>query len=186
MTEHFSQRESTFKGGIQKGMIALDESSKTLDSQLKNLRKEIYEELKSKGYSYKENIKRTELKKYGIEIGFYPDGGIWYNNDKPIAIFEAKKQGRQGNAIERWCKNNNIAKFLFGDIRYITFGIREGFENGSYAARFANSFLKMENKDKTVNVLYKEGQSWMIDKTGFSKEEIKKTMIRAIVGENLV
>lgn len=185
MGEYVSQRETTFKGGIQKGMVALDESSKSLDTHLKQLREEIYEELKDKGYSYKKSIKKDELKKLGIEIGFYPDGGIWYKDGEPVAIFEAKKQGNQGNAIERWCKNNSIAKFLFGDIRYVTFGIREGFDDDSYAARFAKSFLRMENKDKTVNVLYKTGQSWLIHKMGFSREEIKKTMICVIIGENL-
>jgi hypothetical protein len=186
MEKYVSQREPTFKGGIQKGMVALDESSKSLDLHLKQLREEIYQELKYKGFSYKKNICKDELRKYGIEIGFYPDGGIWYKDDIPVAIFEAKKQGNQGNAIERWCKNNSIAKFLFGDIRYVTFGIREGFDGSSYAARFAKSFLKMENKDKTVNIIYNTGQSWLISKTGFSKEEIKKNMIDAIIGENLV
>lgn len=185
MTEYLSQREPTFKGGIQKGTMSLDESSRTLDSHLKDLREEVYEELKSKGYSYKKNIGRSELIKEGIEIGFYPDGGIWFKDNKPVAIFEAKKQGTQGNAIERWCKNNSIAKFLFGDIRYVTFGIREGFDGTSYASRFAKSFLQMENKNKTVNVLYESGQSWLINKKGFSKEEIKKTMICVITGENL-
>jgi hypothetical protein len=183
--EHITQRDENFKGGIKKGTTATDIYSKSLDETLKNLREEIYQEIKHLGFYYRKAVDKKLLREKGITIGFVPDGGIWYKNDVAVVIFEAKKQGKGGNAIERWCKNYSIAKFLFNDVRYVTFGSREGFEIGSYPERFAKSFLMMEDSKKEVNKPYAKGQTWILSPNGFSKIEIKEKMIKLITGEGI-
>jgi hypothetical protein len=183
--ETASQRDDIFKGGIQKGTVATDIHAKSLDSTLKELREEIYKEISHLGYTYSKSLDKSLLKSKGIEIGFVPDGGIWYKNGNVVGIFEAKKQGRGGNAIERWSKNYSISKYLFGNIRYVTFGSREGFDEDSYCTRFAKTFLMMEDNNKKTNILYKYGQSWIISPVGFTREEIKQYMINVITESGL-
>jgi hypothetical protein len=66
-----------------------------------------------------------------------PDGGMWSvrNSDgKPLVIAEAKRQGPMGNAIERWYKNQAIAKRLNVPL-YVTFCSGDGFFDGNSAQR---------------------------------------------------
>jgi hypothetical protein len=121
MTKNVSQRDSTFKGGIQKGTTAFDVASKKLDKQLK----ESFDVL-SKSYSQyevcKQFTKEMKIKYIGDDcFGFAPDGGAWFKNGKLVAVFEAKKQGKLGNANERWYDNADTAKYINKDVVYVTF-----------------------------------------------------------------
>jgi len=114
-----SQREKDFKGGIQAGTTAFDDDSKRLDVYLKECRDEITLEGMNKVNQFNEQMK-MELVGDNC-FGFAPDGGAWFKDGKLVAVFEAKKQGRQGNAYERWWDNASTARFINPDVKYVTF-----------------------------------------------------------------
>lgn len=174
------QRQDGFKGGIQSGTVATDSHAKFLDSAMKEVQKELAEELKDQGFICKKKLKKDFLIEQGVLVGCEPDGGIWFQNDKLVAAFEGKKQGKGGNAIERWEKNYNICKSLNPNVKYITFGAREGFEEDGYPYKYAKTMLNREKKN--LNTLYDEGQSWFVNPQGFTKEEIKSIMKQALTG----
>jgi hypothetical protein len=68
--------------------------------------------------------------------GVLPDGGVWTLNGEqtPLIAAEAKKQGKQGNAIERWYKNWDVMRAL-GVKVYVTFCVGDGFFDGNSAER---------------------------------------------------
>jgi len=114
-----TQRESDFKGGIQRGTTAFDEESKRLDKCLK----ECKDEISMDGYTVVTQFDyNMKIKYVGDDcFGFAPDGGAWFKDNKLVAVFEAKKQGEGGNAYERWWDNAMTAKFINPDVKYITF-----------------------------------------------------------------
>jgi hypothetical protein len=116
-----SQRESDFKGGIQNGTTAFDTESKRLDVYLKENRQLLRSELD--GFKVVNRFSK-QLKESLVGddcFGFEPDGGAWFKDGKLVAVFEAKKQGEQGNAYERWWDNATTAKFINPDVKYVTF-----------------------------------------------------------------
>lgn len=173
-----SQRQDYFHGGIQKGSCATDIHAKTLDQNLKKIRNDLSSEMQPHGWTCLKKIPRENLKKFNIYIGFEPDGGLWYKNGILQAVFEGKKQGKYGNAIERWQKNHWIAKTLNPNVKYITFGVREGFSDNSYAYRYAKTMLNSEGK--IFNTLYPSGQSWFVNVDGFSKNELYNLMKKSL------
>ena len=62
--------------------------------------------------------------------GCEPDGGLWFRDGRLVAVFEAKTQGKRGNSIERWYKNQYIARLLNQDVCYVTFCGGDGIEVG--------------------------------------------------------
>lgn len=168
-------------GGIQPGMVATDEHAKKLDKSLKDISKSLVREMSNLGFEYKTKMKRKDI----ILIGFEPDGGLWFKGKKPIAVFEAKKQNRGGNAIERWSKNYHLAKYLNKEIVYVTFGVGGGFAEGEYCHRFAQTMMNTEGCGKTFNTLYTKGQSWFVNVDGFEDSFIKDIMRKAIAGDNV-
>jgi hypothetical protein len=175
------QRQTEFKGGIQSGTVATDTHARYLDTALKEGAKLLAEELKSQGYTCETKFGKKFLVERGILIGCAPDGSIWYKNGIPIVAIEGKKQGKGGNAIERWNKNYNICRSINPDIRYITFGAREGFEPDGYPYKYAKTQLALEGKTE-FNKLYPNGQSWFINPNGFTQDEAIDIMRQAILG----
>lgn len=175
------QRQSDFKGGIQSGTVATDTHAKYLDTVLKETSRVLAEELKDQGYTYQKKFDKKFLIERGILIGCEPDGAIWYKDGVPVVAIEGKKQGKGGNAIERWNKNYNICRSINPNIRYITFGSREGFEPDGYPYKYAKTQLALEGKTE-FNKLYPNGQSWFINPAGFSQAEVVDIMRKAITG----
>jgi len=175
------QRENSFKGGIQSGTVATDRHAEHLDRGMKQIAKELADELVDHGFTMRKKASREELAKFGIDVGFEPDGGLWYKDKKLVAVFEGKKQGKGGNAIERWFKNRWISTLISPDVKYVTLGSREGFAKGNYCYRIAES-VQNENNRK-LNVLYKSGTSWMLNEDGFTLEEIRDIMRNTLIGE---
>lgn len=171
-----SQRQTSFRGGIQTGTCATDIYATFLDKNLKSIRDELSDELRD--WHCLKKIPRTDLSKMNIHIGFEPDGGVWFKNGKLEVVFEGKKQGKGGNAIERWQKNHWIATRINPNVKYITFGVREGFSKDAYPYRYAQTMLNHEGKD--FNCLYKKGQSWFVNENGFSRDEIYNIMKQAL------
>jgi hypothetical protein len=174
------QRQHGFNGGIQNGMVATDAFAKRLDHDLKTLKDELEVELKDQGFVCRKKLDKNFLLEHGVFVGCEPDGGLWFKDGKLVAAFEGKKQGKGGNAIERWEKNYGICKDLNPNIKYVTFGAREGFETDGYPYRYAKTMLNRENKE--LNTLYEQGQSWFVSPIGFAREEIKSIMKQALTG----
>jgi hypothetical protein len=170
--------------GIQPGTTAFDKYSKDLDDLIKNTSKSLIDEMKDLGYTYKTKLKKDNH----LLIGCSPDGGLWYKDDILVCVFEAKKQGKAGNAIERWCKNMMICYSINPKIRYITFGSREGFEPGEYCYNFGQTMMNLEKSlgftdlNKEYNTLYHSGQSWFYNVDCFSEKFIRDIMKKAITG----
>jgi hypothetical protein len=172
-----TQRTNGFKGGIQAGTSATNDQSRSLDSSLTDVRKLLTESYKSSEYSCIYRIPKEERLTNGIFCGCQPDGGVWFKGSQAKAAFEGKKQGAGGNAIERWAVNKDFLYRLYPSIRYVTFGIGDGFVEGNSAFNLAKSYLQ---NGREFNILYPDGISWFINVEGFTKKEIRDIMERAI------
>lgn len=175
------QRQHGFNGGIQKGTSATDDHARFLDANMKSLQVEIEREISHLGFRCMQKLDDETCRQYGILVGCAPDGGLWFKDGKLIAAFEGKKQGTGGNAIERWEKNYNICKQINPNIKYVTFGSREGFTEKGYPYKYAKTMLNRENKD--LNTLYESGQSWFVNPEGFDRQTIKDLMKKTLLEE---
>ena len=127
-----------FCGGIQNGTVATDARARKLDDQCKDLKDEVYVELKK---IYPELVLQKKLTKAQIPGGIgacEPDGGAWFYNGVLIAVFEGKKQQDRGNAIERWFKNNYICRKINPEVSYVTFCTGEGAYAGGQIGKALN------------------------------------------------
>jgi len=171
-------------GGIQPGTVATDEHARKLDKAVKNISKSLINEMKDLGYEYKSKLDHTDI----VTIGCEPDGALWFKDGVLVAVFEAKKQGAGGNAIERWAKNVMLCYALNRNVRYVTFGAREGFAEGNYCYKFGQTMMNTEKAlgftdiDKSFNILYPSGQSWFANVDAFTDEFIIDIMRKAITG----
>lgn len=118
--------ETKKKRGIQPGTTATTEMSKFVEKQVKAANKEIFAELKNQypGLTYQAKLKPEQIP--GGIGACQPDGGIWLLDGTPIFASEAKKQGKRGNAIERWYKNPFIIYRANPSVMYATFCTGEG------------------------------------------------------------
>lgn len=175
------QRTVEFNGGIKPGTTAYDDQSRLLDSQLKRARDELAVEINLDGLCMRRRLRGSEIISGAVE-GCEPDGGIWMVNDVPIASFEAKKQGRVGNAHERWFKNHRLLTHLNPSVTYVTFCAREGTEPGSTLWRTFSTVLALHGRDphQDWNRLFLKDVSFFGSATGFSYTLIKSTMYDAI------
>lgn len=124
-----SQRDEGFNGGVKPGTTAFDEDSRRLDEYLKEMRDSIIAPEFTMVKQFDTQMKEASL---GEDcFGFAPDGGAWFKNGKLVAVFEAKKQGKGGNANERWFKNASIAYHINPDVKYVTFCTGEGADEGN-------------------------------------------------------
>jgi len=172
-----SQRIDGFRGGIQSGTVATDIAAKALDEACKVSSTLLAEEMSSNGYVCIRKMNKKLLNPLNVYIGCAPDGGAWFRDGKLVAVFEAKKQGIGGNAIERWVKNYEVCKRFNPDVKYVTFGSGAGFEEGNYCWRFAKSYIDSNRK---FNELYSTGTSWFINPEGFTQNQIISVMREAL------
>lgn len=175
-----SQRDDTFKGGIQKGTTAWDEQSVKLDKCLKKARDHLAEQYANDTRNSTKCLR--VVKQFSTEdkityvgdncFGFAADGGAWFKNNKLVVVFEGKKQGRGGNAYERWWDNACTAKYINKDVIYVTFCVGEGAE-----------------KDQGLDKLRRKAQIMLgdnfkfhlsVDVNGFSYEDVLNVMTNTI------
>ena len=162
-----SQRENGFKGGIQKGTVATDAAARKLDEQCKTLKDRLAEEFPT--LTMQRKLTKDQIP--GNIGACEPDGGVWLRDGVVVAVFEAKKQGSGGNAIERWFKNNYICRMINPDVCYVTFCSGEGAK-------------KDHVLEKTLNVAHLSGfnkfvpygNSCYLSPQGFSAKRIEKIM----------
>ncbi len=163
------------RGGLRQGHTgASDEGSKRLDTDLKDIAKELAAELRY--------VKGLEMKavvpKEGTITPCVPDGGAWYFRGTLVAVFEAKKQQNAGNAIERWYKNMYRCRVLNPDVSYVTFCRGEG-------ARPAGAMqVALDVAHDGWNQYYPGRNSCWMEPAGFTKEFLKET-IRATIVERV-
>lgn len=154
------------KGGIQKGTTSYDEASKTLDSFTKEARAVLASE-------FEDLILKKKLSKEDKEahfnsdcVGCSPDGGLWYHNGKLVAAFEAKKQGRVGNAHERWYDNATTTLKINPNVRYITFCVGDGAkDNGG-----------LEKMARKATECFGDNFKFYLKPDGFTFDKIKNIM----------
>ena len=157
------------RGG--KGSVASTEESIYLDTLLKETSQEVSKN--NLHIDFSSQVRFDDLDGLGTIKYILPDGGAFYIGNKLIAVFEAKKQGSKGNAIERWYKNNIWCReFINPEVSYITicsgyveqdgplYRILYPFHSGSKGS--VNKFTKGKN-----SVFFKE--SW-------TRDEVKSIM----------
>jgi hypothetical protein len=172
-----SQRDTTFKGGIQSGSVATDSVARRLDDQCKTIKESMHQTFKSSGLTMQRKLTKDQIP--GGVGACEPDGGAWFYNDKLVAVFEGKKQGKQGNAIERWFKNNYTCRMINPDVHYVTFCVGEGAaENEVLQKTLKIAHLKGFNQfNPNDNSVY-----YSVD--GFTDtqiEDVMKTVLKKVV-----
>lgn len=164
-----SQRERGFNGGIQSGMNATDSLAREMDDHCKLLRNELAKEFP--------NLKmKKKLQKSDIPHGkgaCAPDGGLWFKDGKLVAAFEAKKQGKGGNAIDRWYKNHFICRKINPEVSYVTFAAGQG-ANGIILETL---YIAHEG---IMNKFIKNGNSCFLSEEGFSIDDMRAMMRKVL------
>jgi hypothetical protein len=108
----------------------------------------------------------------GGKGGCEPDGGAWFVENKLVAVFEGKKQGVRGNAIERWFKNNALCRDINPDVCYVTFCVGEGAAKGEVIEKTLN----IKHYKQGWNVFVPRGNSGYLSPQGFTDEFIHAVM----------
>jgi hypothetical protein len=159
-------------GGIQKGTEAGSVESKELDNFVKNIALKI-SKLQNKFCFELGHEKKKRLPELDSSLmACVPDGGMWFDGDRTKSnrklkyVFEAKKQGTGGNAIERWFKNYFLCHNIDRDMSYITFMIGAGAADGEV---LHSTGTTVKSYDKNAHFHYS------VD--GFSEKQIFDIMI---------
>lgn len=144
-----SQRDDTFKGGIQVGTSATSIESASLDQTVRVLTETA---ILPEGWTHIRGLSggtlAARLNTSVPQVGIYPDGGLILDETGQVVLaLEAKKNGRSGNAIERWDKNNRILNHL-GCKRYITICVGDGFFDSNYAERYFNNVAAIKHVEE--------------------------------------
>jgi hypothetical protein len=172
-----SQRIGAYNGGVQPGTSATTSESRTIDLALKNAANNAFAEL---SLNYPELEKRAKIVLPSDCKSAQPDGGAWYYQGELIAVFEAKKQGRKGNACERWFANWRIAKHVNPDSSYVTFVTREGASEGTSTWKTFNTALLLDGRDREWNVYNPGGVSFYGNVEGFDLGTVTSVMIECV------
>lgn len=168
-----------FKGGIQKGTMAWDATSLALDKQVSRLAKELSTDpaVIAAGYTFQKKLKKNQIP--GNIGACAPDGGLWFKNGVVIAAFEAKKQGKGGNAIERWYKNAFILRTLNPTVNYVTFTCGKGATMDTPIGKTL-ALSVYENGKHNFNE-YREGKnSVFMNVNGYTDDDIRAIMRKAL------
>ena len=167
-----------YKGGIQPGTKASSPASDRIDKQVRRISKIVYQRLKLK---YPELERHHKLpKKYLFEgIGACaPDGGVWFYGGRLIAALEAKHQGPDGNAIERWFKNYHHIVETNPRCPFVTFATGKGTLPGKPI--YNSLYRPVRGRYDTIRP---SGPSVFLNENGFSDEFIEDTITRFIESE---
>lgn len=123
--------------------------------------------------------------------GFEPDGGLFcLQKDggvpEPFLVAEAKFQDEGGNAIERWHKNYNTARFLARDIMMLTFITGPGAALGKVMERTLNvallehAYASNRSTVREWNTLYHSGPSMFAAPQGFDPHYVRRVLDQAL------
>lgn len=154
------------------GAFATTKKSKQLDQAVKKAAHKLAREFASQGVICRQKIDNVETPGGGASCA--PDGGLWYINGKILASFEAKYQGKRGNADERWHKNWNILRILNENIIYVTFAAGESVHN--QFRKNINIALYEYGNDNKFNQTHLRGPSLYLDEAGFTDKQVEDIM----------
>jgi len=161
-----TQRDKNFKGGIKKGTVATDTVAKKLDNQCKTLKESISVE----GLTMQKKLRQDQIP--GGIGACEPDGGAWFKGDKLVAVFEGKKQGKSGNAFDRWFKNFFVCCTINPKVCYVTFCVGEGAGDGEVMQKSMNIACPFKN----ANQFNPNGNSVYYSVEGFTDEFVENVM----------
>lgn len=168
-----------FKGGIQKGTMAWDATSLALDKQVSRIAKELSNDpaVIAAGYYFHKKLKKDQIP--GCIGACAPDGGVWFKNGVLVAAFEAKKQGKDGNAIERWFKNTFILRTLNPNVNYVTFTCGKGATMDTPIGKTLAIAVYEDGKHKFNE--YREGKnSVFMNVNGYTDDDVRSIMRKAL------
>jgi hypothetical protein len=179
--------------GIAPGTTATSPASSTLEKSTKEASKLVFDNLKHDfpRLTWRPKLTPEEIIQYSgytdvdpsVINGIMPDGGVFlYDHESlgmtPLFATEAKHQGRQGNAIERWFKNYNVVSGFGIYTGYITFCSGAGaVDNGVITKTLNNAFLSCSRtihraKMRDWNRLYMDGPSLYASEFGFTTSQM--------------
>jgi hypothetical protein len=141
-------------------IFATTKKSSQLDGDVRKVSKEIKTTL----------VRRSTLPKDVGGVGCSPDGGAFYNGNKLSIAFEAKHQGRSGNAIERAWKNAYLVLEKHKAKRYVIFMTGEGVLKGNSLATNAQELERA----------YKGRLKCYLKQDGFTTAQLKRIMTKEI------
>ena len=137
-------------GGIQPGTLAWDELSQKNDDVVKIGSLQAIHNLQE---SYSDITYQIKLNMEQIPGGIgacQPDGFLIFYKNQLIVAAESKKQNDQGNAIERWFKNEYICRSINPSVSYITFCCGTGTEIGGPIQKTLN--IKHPNGFNSIQI----------------------------------
>jgi hypothetical protein len=178
MLDYVSQRRNGFKGGIQANTTAASVRSKKLDKGLGEAVPIVMEILAEE---YPEISVRGKFNPSEVGGGAcQPDGGLWFYNGALIAAFEAKYQGRGGNAIERWIKNYDVVRKKGPGSTYVTFASGAGTELGAPIDRFFRQRFWLDDRITQYNEICPSRMTVFIQEADYEMDFIIRTMVECI------
>ena len=183
MESQQSESKNIFRGGIQKGTMAWDAQSLALDKQVQRVAEKLinHPAVISLGITYARKLKKNQIP--GGIGACQPDGGVWFDKEGTlIAAFEAKKQSKGGNAIERWYKNEKMLRTLNQNTNYVTFASGEGADIRHSIGQIL-AIAVYENGEHNFNKYRKNKNSIFMNPNGFTDDEIECVMLEALIGD---
>lgn len=170
------------RGGVQVGGSATTVFSSRLDQQVRKIGQLLGGQFS--GYRSGHNRRRPLFE--GIALGCEPDGGMFLDADGNIMVaFEAKVQGKVGNAIERHSKNLMICKTFASSqkFRYLTFMAGAGAAQDEVLWKYAQTCLRCYNTAdmREINVLHPNGVSFFLSVDGWNDADIQNIMTQALL-----
>jgi len=165
------QRDVGFNGGIQTGTTAFDNESLELDKYVRKASIDLEKEFGGLERISRMNEENKMLLVGDDCFGFSPDGGAWFKNGNMVAVFEAKKQNKDGNAYERWWDNAVTAKYINKDVIYVTFCSGKGAAPGEC----------LDKLRRKATIMMGNNYIFHMSETGFEyiavKNKIKEVLI---------
>jgi hypothetical protein len=146
--------------------------SKDLDNKVKKAAKTL-------AFLYQDEIefKSKVVTEFGTMI---PDGGGWFRDGKLIAVFEAKHQENQGNAIERWYKNQYLSRQIINpDVTYVTIASGLGSVVGGKVEKIL-SMAHPEGKLNGYNKIYPRKNCYFYKARGWTYEEVESVIFNTL------
>ena len=182
-----SQRDIGFNGGIQAGTTASSFEScqleKIVSSYIQDNYSICFPYFWDRGMSGQEICDKLGIDNPAPIAGVYPDGGIFFNKyDEPVLAFECKKQGKNGNAVERWYKNAAILTRL-GIKRYVTFCEGEGFFNNNSAERILTGAIYLDSSN--TNNIWEDNEDSIFFFFFFRTIQEAEDMIPKLIDKNI-
>ena len=156
------------------GKVASTYQSKKLDNMVKSVRDEMKHYFNE--FIMQKKLSKNDFAKYfdyvPLTKGCEPDGGIWFFDGLPVLVIEAKHEGKDGNAHQRWWENVNLISHINPKCIYYTLATGTGCRQ---------KWVDMQHM--TYNVFNKKNTldtRWALKENGFTKEDVREIFITSL------